>query len=206
MWLIQLGRSAQWKLPHFLFIKTHTSVSLRASTLHLLVYCKMQYPFPLWLTVSHVASLYPHPPPQLLTLLLISLWGGAEKQLYTEFLFSPTSCLCQPPHIHLQHPAVFFHSTVELSFTSQPSAAARRQATIPSLSEPPLDSTCLYQNHGLSLHVSLCVLWTLSPTYVGQPSHHSKYLREMVCKLERFILSLGFRGLQASREAGCDVA
>lgn len=205
MWLIQLGRSAQWNLPHFLFTNTHTSVSLRASTLHLLVYCKMRYPFPLYLTVSHVANRYLHPPPQLLTLLLISLWGRAEKQLYTEFLFSPTSCLCQPPHIHPQHPAVFFHSTVELSFTLQLSAAARRQATIPSLSEPPLDSTYLYQNHGLFLRVSLCVLWTFFPIYVGQPSHHSKHLREMVCKSERFIFSLGFRGVQASREAGCDV-
>lgn len=104
-----------------------------------------------------------------------------EKQLHKEFLresrsltFSPTSCLWQPSHIHLQHPTVLYHSTAELSFTLQPSAAAQRQTIVSSLSDFPWIPLVYTRTTPSFLLVSLGALWTLSPIDVRQLSHHSK--------------------------------
>ena len=190
MRLIQLARRVQWKLLCFLFTNIHLS---EPKSKHVTSPSLLQ-------NATSLSSLFlmPHPPPQL-TLCLISLGGGVEKQLCKEFLtFSPTSC-CASPHTST-YSSPQCSTTVELSFALWPSAVAQ------------------WQNHSLQsfrassgFHLSTrttpsnCVLGTLFPIYVSQPSPHSKHLREMVCKPERFLLSLGFRGV-ASRKAGFDVS
>lgn len=194
MRLIQLARCVQWKLLFFFFINIHLS---EPKSKHDTSPSLLQ-------NATSLSSLFlmPHPPPQL-TLCLISLGGRVEKQLCKEFLtFSPTSC-CASPHTST-YSSPQCSTTVELSFALWPSAVAQWQNH--SLQSFRASSGChLSTRTTPSFCMSTCVLWTLFPIYVSQPSPHSKHLREMVCKPERFILSLGFRGV-ASRKAGFDVA
>lgn len=166
--------------------------------LHLLVYCRMQYPFPPYLSVSQASSFSSADLTSDFT-----RGEGWRSNCVRNSSLSHLPATCASPHTST-YSTPLCSTTVELSFTLWPSAAAQRQ-------NHSLQSFRASSWFRLSLRttpsfcMSPCVFWTLFMIYVSQPPPHSKHMREMVCKPERFILSLRFRGV-ASRKAGYDVA